>query len=198
DVAYYPGIVAEETNRYNVLDRPELYEGALALLGPERAAFLDRYKFNVAPATDDRPFFFQFFKWRTLPELLALKERGGLPLLEWGYPILVATLLQASLASVLLVLAPLWMMRARSGDGGTPARSLAQVALYFTAIGLGFMFIEIAFIQKFILFLGHPLYAVAVVLCAFLVFAGLGSRYSGRLSTQNDAARERALARLTG
>jgi hypothetical protein len=43
------------------------------------------------------------------------------------------------------------------------------------------MFIEIAFIQKFILFLAHPLYAVAVVLCAFLVFAGLGSRYSERL-----------------
>jgi hypothetical protein len=43
------------------------------------------------------------------------------------------------------------------------------------------MFVEIAFIQKFILFLGHPLYAVAVVLCAFLSFAGLGSRYSQRL-----------------
>jgi hypothetical protein len=43
------------------------------------------------------------------------------------------------------------------------------------------MFVEIAFIQKFILFLSHPLYAVAVVLCAFLSFAGLGSRYSQRL-----------------
>ena len=40
------------------------------------------------------------------------------------------------------------------------------------------MFIEIAFIQKFILFLSYPIYAVAVVLCAFLIFAGLGSRFS--------------------
>jgi hypothetical protein len=52
--------------------------------------------------------------------------------------------------------------------------------VYFLAIGLAFMFMEIAFIQKFVLFLSHPLYAVAVVLCAFLMFAALGSWLSGR------------------
>ena len=55
------------------------------------------------------------------------------------------------------------------------------------------MFIEIAFIQKFILFLGHPLLAVAVVLFAFLIFAGLGSRYAGR--RQSVAAPARSIAR---
>jgi hypothetical protein len=54
------------------------------------------------------------------------------------------------------------------------------VTLYFLAIGFAFMFMEIAFIQKFILFLAHPLYALAVVLCAFLVFAALGSWLAGR------------------
>ena len=49
------------------------------------------------------------------------------------------------------------------------------------AIGLGFMFLEIAFIQKLMLFLAHPLYAVAVALAAFLIFAGLGSRLAARL-----------------
>jgi hypothetical protein len=53
------------------------------------------------------------------------------------------------------------------------------VALYFLAIGFAFMFMEIAFIQKFVLFLSHPLYAVAVVLCAFLVFAAAGSWLAG-------------------
>jgi hypothetical protein len=53
--------------------------------------------------------------------------------------------------------------------------------LYFLSIGLAFLFVEIAFIQKFILFLHHPLYAVALVLTAFLVFAGLGSGFSWRL-----------------
>ena len=61
------------------------------------------------------------------------------------------------------------------------------------AIGFAFMFIEIAFIQKFVLFLSHPLYAVAVVLFAFLLFAGIGSAASRRL-----ARRQRAGAAARG
>lgn len=179
DVEYYPGIQASEANRYNVLERPEFNDAALALLGSEREAFVASYKFNIAPATDDRPYFFQFFKWRSLPELLALKEQGGLTLLEWGYPVLIATLIQAALAAIALIVLPLLF----GGAGpSTSAWSRARVTVYFAAIGFSFMFIEIAFIQKFVLFLAYPLYAVAVVLCAFLVFAGLGSRYSRRLA----------------
>src|SRR4030095_10758921 len=65
----------------------------------------------------------------------------------------------------------------------------ARVGTYFLALGCGFMFIEIAFIQKFILFLGHPLYAVAVVLFAFLIFAGLGSHAAGRRRAANARVR---------
>ena len=54
------------------------------------------------------------------------------------------------------------------------------MAGYFSASGLAFLFIEIAFMQKFVLFLHHPLYAVSVVLTAFLVFAGLGSAWTSR------------------
>jgi SAM-dependent methyltransferase len=181
DVAYFPGIDAAETNRYNVLDRSDFHDGAQALLGSDRDTFIERYKFDIAPATDDRPYFFHYFKWRTLPELLALKERGGLPLLEWGYPVLVATLVQALVASLLLILLPLGSLARRAEDGALPALSAMRIAAYFLAIGFAFMFVEIAFIQKFLLLLTHPLYAVAVVLCSFLLFAGLGSRYSGRL-----------------
>ena len=81
------------------------------------------------------------------------------------------------LVSFLLVLLPLWPQRRKE----TRARGLRwRILVYFPAIGVAFMFIEIAFIQKFILFLHHPLYAVSVVLCAFLVFAGLGSLMSSR------------------
>jgi hypothetical protein len=179
DIDYYPGIRPDEANRYNVLEASWLHDGAVELLGPARDAFVDRYKFDLAPPTDDRPFFFHFFKWRTLPELLTLKERGGLPLLEWGYPVLIATLVQAAIAGTLLILLPL-LLAPRSAMPGTGSVSRARVAGYFLALGGGFMFIEIAFIQKFMLFLGHPLHAVAVVLFAFLTFAGLGSRYAGR------------------
>jgi len=188
DVAYYPGIDAAETNRYNVLPQPYFHDGALALLGPERQAFFDRYKFDIVPATDDKPYFFHFFKWRTLAELLALKEQGGLPLLEWGYPVLVATLIQAVVASLALILLPLWIRARGAGQRDQAGWSRLRIAAYFSAIGFAFMFIEIAFIQKFLLFLSHPLYAVAVVLCAFLVFAGLGSRYSGRAAVARGAS----------
>ena len=56
--------------------------------------------------------------------------------------------------------------------------------IYFFAIGLAFLFIEIAFIQKFMLFLHHPLFTASVVLASFLVFAGLGSHWSKRYSLQ--------------
>ena len=189
DLGFLPGMKREESNRFNVVEEPDFFfEGANALLGPQRGEFLQRYKFNVEPATDDRPHFFHFFKWETLPELLALKGQGGLPLLDWGYPVLVATLGQALLASLLLIGLPLaWVARrnarrsARQGVRATAGVSRARVLAYFLAIGFAFMFIEIAFIQKFVLFLSHPLYAVAVVLFSFLLFAGVGSGVSVRL-----------------
>jgi len=157
------------------------------LLGPRRAEFLEQYKFNLAPASDDKPYFFQFFKWRTLPEILELRSRGGMPLFEWGYLAMVATLVQAMLASAVLILLPLAALKRCSiKRSGFQKHS---VLLYFSAIGLAFLFIEIAFIQRFILFLHHPLYAIAVVLTGFLVFAGLGSAFARRLIQINQQRR---------
>jgi spermidine synthase len=179
DLAYYPGMRAVEANRYNRLQQPYFYEGAVALLGPQRQDFIAHYKFNIEPATDDRPQFFRFFKWDSAAELFELRGQGSMPLLDWSYPLLVATLVQAFAASVLLILVPLAWSRCRSTRPGW------RVSLYFLAIGFAFMFMEIAFIQKFVLFLAHPLYAVAVVLCAFLVFAALGSWFAGRWQGRN-------------
>jgi len=199
DADYFPGVEPGQANRHNVLDSSYFYDGATALLGPEpeRAAFIERYKFAIAPATDDRPHFFHFFRWRTLPELLALKGQGGLPLLEWGYPVLIATLLQAIIASFVLIVLPLWIGRRRIGDAEAVHLPRVAMSVYFTAIGLGFMFIEIAFIQKFLLFLAHPLYAVAVVLSTFLVFGGLGSRYSQRFPAAGRRGARHPMAWLT-
>jgi spermidine synthase len=184
DLAYYPGMRADEANRFNILSQPYYFDGAVALLSPQRQDFIGRYKFYIEPATDDRPHFFRLFKWNAAAEIFALREQGGMPLLDWSYPLLVATLAQAFAASVLLILAPLALSHCRRTLPSAP------VALYFLAIGFAFMFMEIAFIQKFVLFLSHPLYAVAVVLCAFLVFAAAGSwlaghRQSGRWQAKN-------------
>ncbi len=191
DPVWYPGITPDAANRYNVLDRPYFYEGAAALLSDRGAEFVDRYKFAIAPATDDRPYFFHFFRWDTLPEILALKNRGGLSLLEWGYPVVIATLAQAMAFGFVLTILPLWLFLRREPGA---ARGAGGVALYFTALGLAFMFLEIAFIQKFILFLSHPVYAVAVVLTAFLLFAGLGSGMAQRFQTAGQSRRAVKLA----
>jgi spermidine synthase len=183
DLCYYPGIRADEANRFNILDEPYFFAGAMALIGIRRDAFIARYKFDIAPSTDEQPYFFDFLKWRTLPELVAIRKAGGAGLLEFGKLVLVATLIQAAMLSAVLIMAPLWARRqvlARSSQIG-------RVAAYFFALGLGFLFVEIAFIQKFILFLGHPLYAVAVVLTGFLLFAGVGSATSSWFAGRIDA-----------
>lgn len=185
DVAYYPDMPAELANRYNRMPEPYLYQAALALLGPERDRFLREYKFDLRSATDDRPYFHHYFRWRTLPELWSLRAGGGISQLEWGYLVLVATLLQALLLGLLLILLPLWPIRREPSLATNTAAANAatrwRILGYFTALGLGFLLLEIAFIQKLVLFLGHPLYAIAVVLAAFLIWAGLGSLCAGRL-----------------
>ncbi len=196
DTVYYPGITADSANRNNILIEPYFYQGAQSLLSDGREQYLQDYKFNLRPATDDRPYFFNFFKWKSFGEILSLRGRGGMALLESGYLVLLVTLLQAILASVLLVLLPYWYYR-RHQDKPSEVSSSGRVFGYFFMIGLGFLFIEIAFIQKFILFLHHPLYAVAVVLSAFLIFAGIGSRWSCR-HENNDQHRRGSLLAIGG
>jgi hypothetical protein len=182
DVDYYPGLPRSTANRYNIVEEPHIYDGARALLGDQRKDFIQDYKFNIAPATDDRPYFFHFIKWKSIPEILSLKTKGGLSLMEWTFPTVVLTLLQAFAASLVWILLPLRFL------GPMPGSRLlrSRICLYFVCLGLAFMFVEIAFIQKFILFLSHPVYAVAVVLSAFLVSAGLGSSLSKRLGRLTD------------
>jgi Spermine/spermidine synthase domain len=186
DLDYAPGLRREETNRTNVLGEPLLFDLASALVSGDgaREELFDRYKFFIRPATDDRPYFFHFFKWRVFPELLRLRGRGGMPLVEWGYVILIAAIVQALIAATIFLLVPLLLLRRRTST------SLVRLAVYFGSTGLGFLFLEIAFIQQLTLFLGHPLYAVAIVLSSLLVFAGLGSGVVERLRRR---AGERAL-----
>ncbi len=113
DLDYFPGVRREDSNRFNILDRPYFFDAAQALIGPGRDAFVAGYKFEVRPATDERPYFFDFLKWRSLPEILAIRKAGGAGLIELGSLILVATLVQAAVLSVVLIMAPVWWGRWR-------------------------------------------------------------------------------------
>jgi hypothetical protein len=180
DVSWLPGVGEHEVNRFTVLEEPAYFNAATEVLSPDADDFFRAYPFYVRPPTDDRPYFFRFFRWRSLPALISSARRDWVNYIEWGYLVLTATVVQALVAAGLLVLLPLAAYgRAR----GLPARRGAVIAC-FAGLGIAFMFLEIAFIQKLMLFLHHPVYAVSVVLTSFLVFAGLGSLYSDRWRTR--------------
>ena len=179
DLIHVPGMEADEANRVNVMERPWFHEAAVRLLGPEREGFIRDYKFDIRPATDDRPYLWSFFRWAHAPEILALSREGGIGLLAIGYLALPAALVQAAVASAALILLPLLLVRRRSGGARGGARRGAALAGFF-ALGLAFLMMEIAFISRFTVILSHPLHALVVVLAAFLVFAGVGSWLAGR------------------
>lgn len=175
DPVFLKDLRRAEVNRHNILSRPFFAEATKALAGEERAGFIERYKFDLRPPTDDRPFFGHFFRWQSLPEIAALRRVGGITLLDWGYPVLLATLVQAALFSLILIGLPLLGIRAGRDDRGGGRRRVRPMLLYFSAIGAGFIFLEMAFMQRLSLFLHHPLMAATLTLGGFLLGAGGGS-----------------------
>ncbi|MDX1522949.1 MAG: hypothetical protein R3264_15075, partial [Anaerolineae bacterium] len=158
------------------------------LTNPDPTAFYDRYPYAVAPPTDDHPFFFHFFKWQQIPEIVQTLGTTWQPFGGSGYLVLVILLLIVIGLSAALILVPLFWLNdqgraaAVAGDQRTSSPRLRYL-LYFTLLGVGFLFVEIPLLQQFILFLGQPTYAFTVVVAALLVAAGVGSHtLSPRLS----------------
>jgi hypothetical protein len=154
-----------------------LYQGCAQwlLTGRSRELF-SGYVFDVSPATDNRPYFTAYLKPRTLPFFLSrLRDISD----EWGYVLLWGTLLQSVLFGLLIIALPLAfrrreLFRGRRGTGG--------VIAYYSCLGLGYMLVEIVLIQKFVLFLAAPIYAVSIVITSMLILSGVGSRYSARFA----------------
>ena len=181
DLAWYPGMQAIEANRVNRLTQPYLHEAIAAFVTGDGETYTREYKFDLTPTSDRRPFFHNFLRWRTLPEVLPLVRSGGMPLLESGYVLLLAALAQAIVLGLVLIVLPLAAGAPRRSLRKEPATSRRTI-VYFLAIGLGFMFIELAAIHQFLLYLEEPIYASAIVLTAFLAFAGIGSYASARFA----------------
>ncbi|ODB87205.1 hypothetical protein A3195_10100 [Candidatus Thiodiazotropha endoloripes] len=187
DQAYHHQLKAEQSNRYNLLSEANFYRATRQIASGELENLIDNYKFELRPATDDRPYFNHFFKWQSFIEALKLRGSGGMPLIEWGYVVLLLSLGITGLLSGLLILLPLLLMPKNPSPSNSNLSG--SVIGYFGAIGLAFLLIEIGTIQKFQLFLHHPIYAIAASLTAFLCFSGLGSYLSERLS-QNQSYKQ--------
>jgi len=129
--------------------------------------FSARYAYNVSPVTDNAPFF--FFTLKPGRFLHAGAENEGM---DWKVNLGVAVLAMLVAISVMAVFAFLivpFLIR------GQPSDDPPQAVFYFVAIGLGYILVEVAFIQRFVLFLGHPTYALTVVIFLMLLSSGAGS-----------------------
>lgn len=156
-----------------------------ALAKGEQAAFFATYPYRVEPATDDRPFFFNFYSWKDVAKIRSTPEAGYAALTgsePIGLYVLVALLLQTLVATVLLVVVPLF--RVPSGM----ATSRLRVLIYFACLGIAYLLVEISTIQRFVLYLGHPTYSLTANLAIFLVGSGLGSATAGKFGAGRRAA----------
>ncbi len=169
DVLYAPGDQAQ--NEFHDL-----------LSAADPAAYYAAYPLNIEPPTDDNPFFFHQLRPRDFARAGSI-EQGATTMNLTAVSVLINLLILISILVVLFVLGPLLLTQRR----GLAGRSRAVLLLYFACLGLGFMLIEISLMQRLILFLGHPIYSLTVILFTLLVFAGLGSLTTGRIATRHMA-----------
>jgi hypothetical protein len=155
---------------------------------------------DISPPVDDRPFFFFVLKpdfWLWGRGRGRIDQGAGLPQ-NVGAAILVRNIfITATVFALLIMFLPLvFQRRGNRSPGPGESRPPAPWLLYFAAIGAGFMFMEIPLIQKFILPLGHPVLATAVVLCTLLLSGGAGSHLWNRAGEKRLASRIVAVTAL--
>jgi hypothetical protein len=139
------------------------------------------YPYRVDPVRDDSPFFWHFARFRdaaasALPSSIVDYEDTIAEQVMLGFLGVLALLAAALLLLPLVAIRPVWR--------ALPHKSGA--ALYFAALGLGFMFIEVGLIQKLTLLLGYPTYSLSVTLFALLSSSGAGSLWSGRRAARRN------------
>ncbi len=174
DRAWIPGFGPAPDDRRHVMQDDRLAVGVEAILSGDRQAFEQEYPFRLQTPRDNQPYFHQFVRLDRLDEVRRIFGAGSLAFVEIGSVVVVATVILLGVAAAVLICLPLLRLGwARGGRG--------PVFAYFSAIGLGFMFLEIVWIQRFTLFWGNPLYAAAGVIVALLCGMGIGSALSGRM-----------------
>lgn len=182
DRLWSPGEGPVITDRFHVMEKDRLIAGFTALLTEDAAsAFYDDYLFDVRPPYDARPYFHQFLRIGHLKEIKQYFASSSLAFVEMGSVLVAATGLMLAGAAIVLILLPLlWL-------GWVPDGRWA-VLCYFAAIGVGFMFLEIIWIQRLALFWGHSLYSAAGVIAAMLCGMGAGSAFSARIEASYKTA----------
>ena len=144
---------------------------------------------NIAAPTDDTPFFFHMLRLRDVFNVSRWQDQGIVRFNMTAVGILGVLMVTVTILTAACIVLPLAIARsrgvalARSKDSARHSRvDIAPHLVYFGAIGLGFMLVEISQVQRLAIFLGHPVYSLSVVLFALLLSSGLGSLATARLS----------------
>jgi len=170
DILYLPGVASG-----NAFDQ--------LLSAEDPAAFWAAYRYDVSPVSDDRPFFFFTVQPRDLLEFVrSANQKSGDYKVNRAVPLLFEVMAVSLAATLLILLLPRWLLGAklpqRSGTG--------TFLLYFLLLGAGYILVQLALIQKFMILLGRPTYSLTLIVFAMLVASGAGSFFSRRIVADDD------------
>ena len=166
---------------------------ALVLTPETHASIVANYQLDVTPSTDDKPFFFQTLRFADIFRT----DRQAQWVTSFNMRAVVVLLMCLGMVILLAIgglLLPLKL--AARNHTPLPRFRLLPHSLYFAAIGLGFILVELAAIQRLTIFLGHPVYSLAVVLFGILLATGIGSSLAQRFFIENGEVRKAALVGL--
>jgi spermidine synthase len=150
--------------------------------------------FDYTPPTDERPYFFNILKPRHAFNLLDIIEAGnaggtgassGEEGVASGNLAATSTLMMLGLVSLFLVLVVILAPLTARGLPTMKGTHFVISVLYFASIGLGFMLVQVAFMQRFSVYLGHPTHAVVVILFSMILASGVGSFLSDRIDVES-------------
>ena len=174
DPVLLPDMEAGERDQFNQLQDNTFYSSIDTLVSGRRSALYESYAFNIRPATDQQPYFSQFLRLKSLSSLSRSFGGQSIPFLEIGYLLVLVTFAVLAAAALVLIILPLFRFRFTAGKR-------RWMLIYFSGLGIGYMFVEVVLIQQFLLFLGNPVYSAAIVISSLLFASGAGSYFSDRL-----------------
>lgn len=182
DRVWVPGRGPAREDRFHLMLDDLLPHGFEAILAGNGERFVRDYPFDIAPPEDDHPYFHQFIRWGRLGDMRLLLGPDSPVFVEMGAILVALTAAALAVAALALIVLPLSRLSGKDASKSVPRAGAPAVLTYFGAIGLGFMFLEMVWIQRFTLFWGQPLYSAAGVLTALLCGMGAGSALSAGVS----------------
>ena len=153
------------------------------LSAPDPQAFVHDYPYDVSPVNDDRPFFFYTVQPRDLWNFFFSANTASADYkVNKAVPLLYGLMAISIGATILVLLLPRWLLGTRLPK----QKGVIAFLWYFLCLVAGYILIQVALIQKFILLLGHPEYALTVIVFSMLVTSGLGSFFSRKIVAGDD------------